>query len=113
MIVDRRGAMRLGLAFAVGGASIARATSYRIPEYYLYFDSNSAALSEGASQVIQAAKAFFDAVSNDPDGQVEPGAKSSAASMARNWRQEDKSLPVAVPNAPRMPCEPWAFLRPG
>jgi outer membrane protein OmpA-like peptidoglycan-associated protein len=51
---------------AAGMPAVANATSWRIPEFMIYFSPGSAALSPAATSVVQDAKAYFDESRTDP-----------------------------------------------
>jgi len=60
MIADRRDVLRLGFALAVLGAAPARAITYAPPDYWIYFEPDSAELPPVAMQVIIDMKPAFD-----------------------------------------------------
>jgi hypothetical protein len=60
VILNRRGVLGLGAIVTAASAGAARATSYRPPERYLYFDYGSAELSPEAVQIIVEMKPEFD-----------------------------------------------------
>jgi len=60
MNTDRRDVLRLGLALTLVGAAPARAITYAPPEYWIYFEADSAELPPVAAQLIIDMKPRFD-----------------------------------------------------
>jgi len=60
MSTDRRDVLRLGLALTLVGATPALAITYAPPEYWIYFEADSAELPPDAAQLIIDMKPRFD-----------------------------------------------------